>query len=130
MSNEINKEVGTIGWTDLTVKNANEVRDFYSKVVGWKFEAVDMGGYNDYNMNAPESGNAIAGVCHARGSNADLPSQWLMYITIANLDESIKHCENLGGKVIFGPKRMAGHGRYCVIEDPAGAVAALFEHEK
>lgn len=129
MSNETNKEVGTIGWTDLTVKNANEVRDFYSKVVGWKFEAVDMGGYNDYNMNAPESGTPIAGVCHARGSNADLPSQWLMYITIANLDESIKHCENLGGKVMFGPKRMAGSGRYCVIEDPAGAVAALFEHE-
>ncbi len=31
------------------------------------------------------------------------------------------------GKIISGPKDMAGYGRFCTIEDPAGAVCALFE---
>ena len=30
-----NKEIGSITWADLTVENANEVKTFYEKVVGW-----------------------------------------------------------------------------------------------
>jgi uncharacterized protein len=120
-------EIGAITWVDLTVQNADEIRDFYQSVVGWKPDAVDMGGYSDYNMSAPESMEPKAGVCYARGGNADLPSQWLIYITIANLEESMENCRRNGGKIISGPRSVAGHGKYCVIQDPAGAVAALFE---
>jgi predicted enzyme related to lactoylglutathione lyase len=66
-------------------------------------------------------------VCHARGTNAGLPPHWLVYITVADLDQSISTCKDLGGEVIVGPKGMGSHGRYCVIRDPAGAVAALIE---
>ena len=31
--------VGTIGWTDLTVPDADGLRDFYSAVVGWGADA-------------------------------------------------------------------------------------------
>lgn len=126
MSDTKTPEVGTISWTDLTVANAEKVRDFYSAVVGWKFAPVDMGGYSDFNMNTP-SGKTAAGICHARGVNAELPPQWLVYIIVENVDKSAARCVELGGKVIAGPKGMGGQGRYCVIQDPAGAVAALFE---
>ena len=42
--------VGSIMWTDLTVENAERIRDFYSAVVGWTTSGVDMGGYNDFNL--------------------------------------------------------------------------------
>lgn len=126
MSNE-KPEVGTITWFDLTVPNAEEVRDFYGKVVGWKPSPVSMGDYDDYTMNAPESGNGVAGVCHARGGNAGLPAQWLIYITVEDVDKSAHQCAEMGGKIIVEPKDISGYGRYCVIQDPAGAVAALFE---
>ena len=29
-------DLGTINWRDLTVENAEEIRDFYSNVVGWQ----------------------------------------------------------------------------------------------
>ena len=116
--------VGSITWRDLTVKDAEKVRDFYCKVVGWKTSPVDMGGYNDFNMNLPGSSETVAGICHARGPNAKLPPQWLIYITVADVDESAKRCVELGGKIIDGPKPM-GDLQFCVIEDPAGAVAAL-----
>ena len=127
MSNSSKPEVGTITWFDLTVSNAEEVKDFYSKVVGWKSIPVSMGGYNDFNMNAPDSGTTKAGICHNRGGNAELPAQWLIYVTVQSADESAKLCIENGGKVLVGPKDMSGYGRFCVIEDPAGAVCALFE---
>ncbi len=78
-------------------------------------------------MKAPGSGKCMAGICHARGVNADLPPQWMIYIDVEDIDESIRKCTSLGGKIVTGPKNFAGQGRYCVIQDPAGAVAALFE---
>jgi predicted enzyme related to lactoylglutathione lyase len=127
MSGDAKPEAGAIVWTDLTVGNAERIRDFYADVVGWKPVPVDMGDYRDYSMSAPGSGVATAGICHARGKNADLPAQWLVYIIVESLDRSIEACRRKGGELIAGPKGMAGHGRYCVIRDPAGAVAALFE---
>jgi hypothetical protein len=32
----------------------------------------------------------------------------------------------LGGKVLLGPRAMGPKARYCVIQDPAGAFAALY----
>ena len=119
-------KVGTIGWTDLTGSNAEEIQKFYSAVVGWKPDPVDMGGYNDFTMNAPATNDGIAGICHARGGNAGLPAQWIVYITVENVDDSAKRCQELGGKILTGPKG-AGGGRYCIIQDPAGAVAALYQ---
>lgn len=117
---------GSISWIDLTVPDAVKIREFYSEVVGWRTEPVSMGEYDDFNMIRPSSSEAVAGVCHARGGNADLPAKWLIYITVDNLDDSIARCEELGGQVIAGPRNYGGEGRFCVIEDPAGAVAALY----
>jgi predicted enzyme related to lactoylglutathione lyase len=115
---------GTITWQDLTVADAPGLRDFYAAVVGWTAEPVRMGEYADFTMNA--DGEAIAGVCHARGGNADLPAQWLIYITVDDLDHSIEECQRLGGSVIAPPRGLSG-GRFCVIRDPAGAVCALYQ---
>lgn len=127
MGEQDNGKVGSVGWADLTVEDADGLRDFYREVVGWQAAEVEMGGYNDFCMEKPQTGEAVAGICHARGPNADLPAAWLIYITVADLDESISSCVRLGGEVIAGPKTMGRQGRYCVIRDPAGAVAALFE---
>ncbi len=119
--------IGSIGWIDFTIEDAPAIRDFYSQVVGWQPEEVAMGKYADYNMNSPENGQPMAGICHARGVNETFPPVWLIYIVVKNLDESLDRCQVLGGKIISGPKTMEGQGRYAVIQDPAGAYSALFE---
>jgi hypothetical protein len=120
---------GTIAWVDLTVANADDVRDFYRAVIGWKPAEVTMGEYMDYSMTVADTGVPTAGVCHKRGMNAELPSQWLIYVNVADLDRSMRECRANGGQVIVGPKDMGVQGRYCVIQDPAGAVMALIEAE-
>jgi predicted enzyme related to lactoylglutathione lyase len=119
-------QVGTVLWRDLTVPDAERVRDFYQQVVGWTSSSVPMGDYSDFNMMPPGSSAPVAGVCHARGPNSDLPAQWLMYIIVDDVDRSAADTVRLGGRVLNGPRAMSG-GRVCVIEDPAGAVCALFQ---
>lgn len=116
---------GTVGWFDLTVDNAEQIRDFYSNVVGWQADDHDMGDYTDFNMKLPDSDQIVTGICHARGANAKLPAAWLMYITVANVAASAQKCEALGGRIVDGPRKM-GNKMFCVIQDPAGAVSALY----
>ena len=85
-----------------------------------------MKDYNDYCMIPTGGKSPVAGICHARGENADMPAQWLIYVTVANLENSMNCCEDLGGKVLSGPRK-AGSGRFCVVQDPVGAVMGLYE---
>ncbi len=118
--------VGTIIWRDLTVPDAAAIRDFYARVVGWRAQPLSMGNYNDFNMLPPDSQEPAAGICYARGTNADLPPQWLIYIVVEDVDQSAADCVKLGGAVVAPPRGMGG-GRFCVIRDPAGAVCGLYQ---
>jgi predicted enzyme related to lactoylglutathione lyase len=118
---------GQIGWVDLTVSNAQELRDFYEDVTGWTPSSVSMGDYEDYCM-APTGGETpVAGICHARGSNAAIPPVWMIYITVDDLDAALQRCTAHGGKVRVGPVGMGARGRFAIIEDPAGAIAGLWQ---
>lgn len=117
---------GTIAWVDLTVPDAARIREFYVQVAGWTATAVDMGGYEDFVMQPAGAEDAVAGVCHARGENANLPPQWLIYILVPSLEHALARCLELGGSVVDGPRLMGG-GAFCAIRDPAGAVSALYQ---
>ncbi|MBC7927089.1 MAG: VOC family protein [Bryobacteraceae bacterium] len=120
---------GQIGWLDLTVPDADNVSEFYQNVVGWTPAPVSMGDYNDYTMSpAGGDGTPVAGVCHARGSNAALPAVWLPYFIVTDIDASVSACKERGGQIVKDPPATdGGGGRFCVIRDPAGAFAALFQ---
>ncbi|MDZ4744857.1 MAG: VOC family protein [bacterium] len=137
-------QIGEILWHDLTVEHASDVKDFYKEVVGWTVSEVPMKGYVDYGMHGMNrastiqnasaadvegassgTGDMVAGVCHARGSNANIPPQWLMYVRVADVDVSVKKAVENGGEVIDGP-RPYGDARFAVVKDPAGAVLALY----
>lgn len=123
----MDKSIGSIGWIDLTVPNADAVKDFYAEVVGWKPEGLSMGDYEDFNMCM--DGVPKTGICHKKGPNAHIPSQWMIYINVADVEASCASVKKLGGQCLTEIKVMKGYGKYCLIEDPAGAVCTLFEHE-
>ena len=118
---------GAIGWVDLTVPDAPAIRDFYAAVAGWQSAPVDMGGYDDFTMISPATGNPVAGVCHARGQNADLPPQWLIYITVEDVAAAAARAIGLGATLVTGTPEAGPEGGYCVLRDPAGAVFALYQ---
>jgi uncharacterized protein len=123
MSDDI--QPGQIGWVDLTVDNASEIRDFYRAVVGWEYREVEMDGYADYAMTNLE-GRDVTGICHAKGINEGVPAQWLVYFTVMDLQFALDEAVANGGTILRAPTDM-GAGLFAVIRDPAGAVCALFE---
>ena len=143
-------KVGDMVWMDLSVPNAEQVKGFYQKVIGWQSEAVVMSDndekYNDFTMTsakvegelAPEESsqdfvtespvteNFVTGICHARGSNANMPSAWLPYFLVADIDVAVATVKSAGGDLVTEIKSM-GDNRYVVIKDPAGAMCGLFQ---
>ena len=120
------EEMGGLAWFDLTVDDAEGVRDFYTSVMGWKYGACDMDGYDDYSMKVPETGEDFTGVCHKRGCNGDMPSQWMLYFTVKDIDSALATVVEKGGKQVTEIKSF-GESKYAVIQDPAGAVCALYQ---
>lgn len=119
--------IGSILWHDLTVPNAEEAKNFYQQVVGWNAAPHDMGEYHDFDISSPD-GTTFLGICHARGMNAKLPPQWLIYVQVEDVARSAEQCAALGGKVLDGPRTM-GNIRFCIIQDPAGAVLGIMSDE-
>lgn len=117
--------IGTIVWQDLTVGPAEEIRDFYQQVIGWDARDHDMGEYHDFDILSPTTGQVVTGICHARGTNANVPPAWLLYFAVEDVEASAARCVELGGAILDGPRDMGG-GAFCVIRDPAGAVCALY----
>ncbi|WP_394220760.1 VOC family protein [Alteromonas gracilis] len=112
-------------WCDITTENADELVSFYQAVMGWKKEAIDMGGYSDYVMMKSD-GTPVGGICHKRGVNKEYPSGWINYFTVANLQDALDAVAEKGGKMI-GEIRHHGKDSFCVIKDPSGAACALYE---
>ena len=55
-----------------------------------------MGDYADYNVQVDSTGETVAGLCHARGSNAKLPPQWLIYVQVEDVAKSARECTERG----------------------------------
>ena len=118
------KQNGKVGWVDLTIPDAEPIRDFYQAVVGWKFEGLSMGDYEDYVMKR-DNGTAVAGICWKRDVNANVPSQWMVYISVSDIDGAIERAKANGGKIREIRKGDNDKTFMVYIEDPSGAVCAL-----
>ena len=118
---------GKIGWIDLTVPDADGLRDFYAAVVGWQPTPVDMDGYADYCMGPEGVAEPVAGVCHARGVNAEFPPFWIIYITVPDAAAAAAKAVALGGTVITQHTGADGKAGTIIVRDPAGAYFGLYQ---
>lgn len=117
--------LGKVGWLDITVDDAAGLKDFYQGVVGWGVEVASMGDYDDYVM-MDSAGEAVGGICHARGANKGVPTGWMPYFTVASMEDALKAAGASGGTVVDGP-RGAGGGTMAIVRDPAGCHFALYQ---
>lgn len=127
MSDKTNIQVGSIGWVDLTVQNADKTVQFYKDVVGWDIEKMDMGDYNDYILKIKGTNIPVAGICNAKGVNKDIPPVWLNYFTVEDINKSVDKCKANGGSILLPIKLMGNYGKVCIIKDINGVICALFE---
>lgn len=112
---------GEFCWEQLNTSDTAASKAFYAEVIGWQvrpFQGMDTFGVGD-SMEAQ-----AASVMEApRGS----PTHWLTYVVVEALPASRDRAAHLGAKVLVPSISMPGIGDMAVIQDPQGAVIALFE---
>lgn len=118
--------IGTMMSIEHTSDSADDVRDFYSAVLGWKSSPVQMDGYDDYMMQAP-GGEWVAGICHKSGPNSNQPPGWIPCFRVTDLDASIAEVESRGGKLADEIREFGPGQRYVVIADPQGLYISMME---
>ena len=116
---------GRFVWHELMTTDTKSAAGFFAKVVGWKAQpwAQDP----SYTMFVVK-GRPMAGLMvlpeDARKMGA--PPSWITYIGTPNVDETAQQAVALGGKILKEPADIPTIGRFAIIQDPQGAVFAVF----
>lgn len=115
---------GSFCWFELMVPDPDAVTPFYEDIAGWKrVEGMDMGDMGMYWMfNRGETN--MAGMM-ARPPHVPA-SYWTPYIAVDDVDASTAQALELGATAMVPPQDIPGTGRFSILQDPVGAVIALF----
>jgi len=118
---------GSFCWFELMTTNVSGAKDFYRKLFGWdmKDQPMDKMTYTVVSAN----GDEVAGIMNMPDDTGETPPTWGLYITVDNLDETMKLTKELGGKVLIEPMDIPEIGKFCVIQDPQGAWFAPIQYK-
>ncbi|MCZ6839724.1 MAG: VOC family protein [Alphaproteobacteria bacterium] len=115
---------GTFYWNELATTDVDGAKAFYSKVIGWKFDEMQMEGGAYWMLKA---GDDRAGGLMAMPSAVPdgTPPYWMSYIAVDDVDAAVAKVSGLNGTVLTEPFDIPNVGRMAVIQDPQGAVISL-----
>ncbi|HVF27378.1 MAG TPA: VOC family protein [Pyrinomonadaceae bacterium] len=114
---------GAVCWNELSTTNVEAAKSFYSELLGWTLKESQIGtvNYTEFYVGGKPSG----GMVQMGAEFGNMPSHWMAYIAVEDVDASVKRVEALGGKVCVPPTDIPNTGRFCVINDPTGATISL-----
>ena len=119
-------EANTFGWAELSARGVDKAIPFYQKVFGWTTKTSEMGPdahYTEFQLG----GESIAGGQEMQAMvPAQVPSYWLVYFAVADVDQSFKTASQAGATAMVAPMDFPG-GRFAILSDPQGAAFGLLK---
>ncbi len=112
---------GRFVWADLMATDPTKAAAFYSELMNW---STAPWGEHYTMFKLGEKG--IAGTAQLPPQAAGVPSHWLQYVTVDDVDAAANKVQELGGSILMGPMDLPDVGRSVTIRDPQGAVIILF----
>jgi len=123
------KQHGAFSWCELMTTDVDAAKAFYTKLFGWDSEAMSMPGMTYTVVKA--GGNGIGGImAMPKDAPKGMPPVWGTYVTVDDVDQTAKTAEKLGAKILMPPTDIPTVGRFCVIQDPQGAVISAITYIK
>lgn len=111
---------GKFVWHDLLTSDVAAAKTFYEKLFGWSY--VTHGRYTEI-MN---QGHKVGGMVEITPEKTDkVEAQWLVALSVPDVDKAVKSLESAGGKTHKGPIEMINRGRGALVSDPQGAQLLL-----
>jgi predicted enzyme related to lactoylglutathione lyase len=115
---------GTFSWVDLATTDADGAKAFYGNLLGWTFEDMPVPDAPPYSM-ATIGGRTVAAL-YPKQDDAQ-PTAWLSYVTVDSADATAARATELGATAISAPFDVLEAGRMAVLQDPTGAVFAIWQ---
>jgi predicted enzyme related to lactoylglutathione lyase len=117
----------SFGWAELNSRGIDKVLPFYKQVFGWDVKKSDMGEgappYAEFQLG----GESIAGGMEMNPMvPAEVPSHWLAYFSVEDVESSFKKATEAGGSELLAPHDFPG-GRFAILRDPQGAPFGLLK---
>ena len=119
---------GTFCWIELGTSAGPAAKDFYTKLFGWDVEDRDMGPagvYTIYKLNGKDVAASYELMADQRAQG--VPPHWLSYVSVASADDAAAKAKASGATLLKEPFDVFTLGRMAVIQDPTGAVFAIWE---
>jgi predicted enzyme related to lactoylglutathione lyase len=120
-------EPGALCWTELTTSDTKAAEAFYTQLFGWTPKHGGAGTPMEYTEFSVGGNPSIGMMAKPAGMPAHIPSYWMPYFQVTNVDTSASKGKELGGKVMIGPQDIPGTGRFAILTDPQGAMFAIFQ---
>jgi len=120
---------GEFCWRELLTSDSAAAFKFYSQLFGWKsMQDMDMGPMGTYRIYG--LGDERIGGMMTKPPGAPMPSMWLYYIDVPDLEAAVARAAKLGAKLMNGPMDVPGGARIAQFMDPQGAAFALHQRPK
>jgi predicted enzyme related to lactoylglutathione lyase len=102
-------------------KDVGRAKQFYGDLLGWRFEDTKRG--DRPYVVARAGATPVAGIVDV-SAMADAGAQWLSYMAVADVDQTIALVKSSGGMVLVEARNLP-LARAAVITDPEGAPLGL-----
>lgn len=119
---------GTFCWVELGTSDNEAAKQFYTQLFGWDFVDNPMGEHGVYTMLKLD-GKDVGGLYKLMPDMVErgVPPHWLSYVSVTNVDESAAKAKEAGATLLQEPFDVFTIGRMSVVQDPTGAVFALWQ---
>lgn len=115
---------GRVVWHDLMSTDPAGAAAFYRTLFGWETRPLPLEGFDPYQMI--HVGDAGIGGIVPLDPQQGVPSHWIGYVTVEDVDAATKRAQESGAETRVPPSDIPNIGRFAVIQDPSGAVIAPF----
>jgi predicted enzyme related to lactoylglutathione lyase len=119
---------GALAWSDLHTRNYEAALRFYSALFHYAYLPVDQVGapYSMFYGDESSGAGLIGGIQHNTALPDVVPSFWLPWLTVADVDGASERALALGSSVLT-PVASGPFGRMGVVKGPWGEVFGLVE---
>ena len=124
---QILNEPGALCWTELTTSDTKAAETFYTQLFGWTAKHSAPSAVMEYTEFSVNGTPSIGMMAKPKEMPAHIPSYWMPYFQVPNVDASASKAKELGGRVMVGPADIPNTGRFVILVDPQGAVFALYQ---
>jgi predicted enzyme related to lactoylglutathione lyase len=120
-------EPGDWIWIQLLSHDAKQAADFYRDVAGYEvIENTASNRLSDFVLASQGFARAtVREIPKAR--QAEIKPNWLPFVRVKSISESVAKAEQLHGKILLAPKPERFEGKVAVVADPTGGAIGLME---